>query len=294
MSLRTLEYIAAVARLKHFANAAKECHVSQPTLSMQIKKFEELIGVPVFERNLNKVMLTEAGYELVEKAKNILILQKEMFEIAEQFKNPFAGTIKIGAFPTLAPYLFPKIIPDISGKYNDLKLFLIEEKTEVLFSQLKEGLIDGAFLAPSEELQDNDLCSPYLFSDPFKLAVSEKHPLARRKSISAAELLNLKLLLLDEGHCLRDQALPLCSIESGDEKENFRATSLETLRQMIAADMGITLMPLIAITNLDKGIKYLPVKGQNMKREIHLFYRKSSPKKTLLNKIAGITINNFQ
>lgn len=275
MNLRDLQYLVSVAKHKHFGKAAKECFVSQPSLSMQIKKLEDTLGVQLFERTNKNVMVTEVGKQLIDKAKDILQGADDMVDIANNFHDPLSGEIRIGAFPTLAPYFLPRIIPKITKKFPKLKLLLLEEKTDVLIDKLKSGEIDTAFLALP--IDDNSLECIELFEDEFLLAVSTSHKLADKNSVTRNDLKNDSLLLLDEGHCLRAQALEVCSLIGLSEQQDFRATSLETLRQMVVANVGITLIPKLAKRNNDS-LVYIPFEKDPPTRKIAMFWRRTSSK----------------
>ncbi|HEY0333835.1 MAG TPA: DNA-binding transcriptional regulator OxyR [Stenotrophomonas sp.] len=245
MNLRDLKYLVALADHKHFGRAAAACFVSQPTLSTQIKKLEEELGVPLVERAPRKVMLTPAGREAAGRARNIVAEVEQMKEAARRSQDPEAGTVRLGIFPTLGPYLLPHVVPRIRERFPHLELLLVEEKSDQLLRQLREGKLDAAVLALP--VHDDQLHAEFLFEEPFVLAVPDSHPLARRQSLALEELSDLRLLLLEDGHCLRDQALDVCHTAGAMEKSEFQATSLETLRQMVAANVGVTLLPLLAV-----------------------------------------------
>jgi LysR family transcriptional regulator, hydrogen peroxide-inducible genes activator len=278
MNLRDLKYLVSVAKEQHFARAAKSSFVSQPTLSMQIKKLEDELGVQIFERSQKSFLVTKVGKEILAKAEIILREAEEIKNIARNSKDPFSGELRIGAFPTLASYFFPKILGKISKKLPKLKLFLVEEKTEVLLQKLQEGEIDAAFIALPIEARDFQV--EEIFSEPFLLAVPKNHALAKNKKIQAKNLKNQKLMLLEDGHCMRSQALEVCDIVGAFEQQDFKASSLETLRQMVEIGVGITLMPEIAIRKDDK-IAYLEISNAP-KRTIGLVWRKSSARELLM------------
>jgi len=285
MNLRDLEYLVAVADRKHFGKAAEHCHVSQPTLSMQLKKLEEYLGVQLFERTNKHVMITEAGEKIAERARQILRNAEEIKEIGKTAQDCYAGDFRLGAFPTLAPYFLPLAVPKITKKFPKLKLLLIEEKTEQLLDGLKAGSMDAALIALP--IKDDDLESAPLFNDPFFLAVPLGHPLAKRKSINQNEIKGEHLLLLEDGHCLRSQALEVCSMIGASEQQDFRATSLETLRQMVASGIGITLIPKLAMKKND-GIAYIPFAKSAPSRTIGLVWRKTSARKSCIEAMIGI------
>ena len=279
MNLRDLQYLVAVADQQHFGKAAQHCHVSQPTLSMQLKKLEEYLGVQLFERTNKQVMITPAGEEIAERARKVLQGAQEIREIAKTSQDPLAGEFRLGAFPTLAPYFLPQVAPAIARKLPKLKLLLVEEKTEQLLDKLKAGTLDAALVAlPVEE---EGFGSTPLFDDPFLLAVPLSHPLAKHKHVNQSDLRGEQLLLLEEGHCLRNQALEVCSLIGTSEQQDFRATSLETLRQMVVTGVGITLIPKLAMKKND-GIAYVPFAKLGVSRTIGLVWRKTSAKKSCI------------
>lgn len=288
MNLRDLKYLISVAKEQHFARAAEKSFVSQPTLSMQIKKLEDELGVQIFERSQKKFMVTKVGEEIIKKAEIILREAEEIKNIATNSKDPMSGEIRIGAFPTLAAYFFPKIVGKISRKFPKLKLLLIEEKTEILLQKLKSGEIDAAFIAiPCD---DFGLEHQQIFSEEFLLAVPLKHRLAKQKKVEKKDLKGQELMLLEDGHCLRDQALEACSMLGSFEQQDFRASSLETLRQMVIAGAGITFIPQIAVKKEDK-ISYLKI-ANAPKRTIGLYWRQTSARKILMQEIVKLLTQN--
>ena len=277
MNLRDLRYFIALAETRHFGRAAEACFVSQPTLSTQLKKLEEELGVALFERAPRNILLTPAGEQILRHAKLALSHVGTMQEIAKHTKDPESASIRLGIFPTLAPYLLPHVVPKLRKRFPNLELLLIEEKTEILIHQLRDGLIDAAILA--EPLTEEQFESMHLFTEPFVLALPEKHPLSKQLTLGMGELEQQHLLLLEDGHCLRDQALAVCALSGASEKEGFRATSLETLRQMVAAGVGITLLPMLAVkppVPKSPYIRLLPFRNPAPTRRIALFWRKSS------------------
>ena len=277
MNLRDLRYFIALAETRHFGRAAEACFVSQPTLSTQLKKLEEELGVALFERAPRNILLTPAGEQILRHAKLALSHVGTMQEIAKHTKDPESASIRLGIFPTLAPYLLPHVVPKLRKRFPNLELLLIEEKTEILIHQLRDGLIDAAILA--EPLTEEQFESMHLFTEPFVLALPEKHPLSNQLTLGMGELEQQHLLLLEDGHCLRDQALAVCALSGASEKEGFRATSLETLRQMVAAGVGITLLPMLAVkppVPKSPYIRLLPFRNPAPTRRIALFWRKSS------------------
>ena len=289
MNLRDLKYLVALADHKHFGRAAAACYVSQPTLSTQIKKLEDELGVPLVERAPRKVMLTPAGRDAAERARRIVAEVEQMKEAARRSQDPEAGTVRLGMFPTLGPYLLPHVVPRIRARFPHLELLLVEEKSDVLLSRLREGKLDAGLLALP--VADDQLHTEFLFEEPFVLAVPESHPLAQRGSLTLAELSHQQLLLLEDGHCLREQALDVCRLSGANEKSEFQATSLETLRQMVAADVGITLLPTPAVkppVARSPNIHLLGFSDSHASRRIGMVWRKSSAMSGFLQVFAQV------
>ena len=287
MNLRDLKYLVALADHKHFGRAAAACYVSQPTLSTQIKKLEDELGVPLVERAPRKVMLTPAGRDAAERARRIVAEVEQMKEAARRSQDPEAGTVRLGMFPTLGPYLLPHVVPRIRARFPHLELLLVEEKSDVLLSRLREGKLDAGLLALP--VADDQLHTEFLFEEPFVLAVPESHPLAQRGSLTLAELSHQQLLLLEDGHCLREQALDVCRLSGANEKSEFRATSLETLRQMVAAGVGVTLLPALSVhapVAQPAGIQLVAFRAPAPNRRIALVWRKSSAMEAFLRQLA--------
>ncbi|KZC34119.1 transcriptional regulator, partial [Rhodanobacter sp. FW510-R12] len=246
MNLRDLQYLVALAEHRHFGRAAEACFVSQPTLSTQIKKLEDELGVSLVERTPRKVLLTEVGRDIATRARDVLNEIEQIRGVARRTLDPESGTVRLGIFPTLGPYLLPHALPLVREAFPRLELLLVEEKTEVVLRMLREGKLDAGILALP--LHEDSLHSEFLFEEPFLLAVSDAHPLAQHQGqLKLGDLSSQNLLLLEDGHCLRDQALEVCHLTGAGEHSGFRATSLETLRQMVAANVGITLLPVTAV-----------------------------------------------
>ncbi|HRN63020.1 MAG TPA: DNA-binding transcriptional regulator OxyR [Luteimonas sp.] len=308
MNLRDLKYLIAVADHRHFGRAAAASFVSQPTLSTQIRKLEDELGVSLVERAPRKVMLTPIGAEIVERARRVVAEIEQMKEAARRSQKPEAGTVRLGIFPTLGPYLLPHVVPGIRERFPDLQLLLVEEKSDELLARLRDGRLDAAILALP--VHDDQLHHEYLFEEPFLLAVPEQHPLAKRQALGLDDLAHENLLLLEDGHCLRRQTLDVCALAGAHERAEFRATSLETLRQMVAANVGITLLPALAVqppVAHPRNIRLLSFKGTQPSRRIAMFWRRSSamadflsqlaatirdlPPELLANPLAGVTNN---
>lgn len=284
MNIRDLRYLVALAELGNFRRAADRCFVSQPTLSGQIKKLEETLGMTLVERSHKFVKLTEGGQQILECAHRVLHEVDHMKAIASSIGNPFAGNFRLGGFPTIAPYLFPELVPFIRQAMPKLKLILMEAKTQDLLVSLQDGSIDAAILALPVDASGL-VCQP-LFDDEFLLAVEPDHALAQQSSVSMAELASERLLLLEEGHCLRTQALDLCQHHNIQE-ESFRATSLETLRQMVKAGTGVTLIPRIA-ADADHDICYVPFTAPAPSRVIGLVWQKGHHREAVMQQLAQI------
>lgn len=283
MNIRDLSYFLAVAELEHFGKAAEQCYVSQPTLSGQIKKLEENLGVTLFERTNRRVILTDVGRNIATHAKLILREVDVINEIAESANDPLSGKFRIGAFPTLSTYVFPELVTKVKKVLPKIRIILLEEKTNILLNKLKDGDIDAALLALP--VNDINLVSHKLFEDEFFLAVPPDHELNECKLVDQKTLIKHRLLLLEEGHCLRDQALEVCNLHGIAEEQDFKATGLETLRQMVKAGTGITFMPKVAITKSEAGIHYIPFKAPAPTRTIGLVWRKTTSRLEVIQKV---------
>jgi LysR family hydrogen peroxide-inducible transcriptional activator len=248
---------------------------------MQIKKLEETLGVEIFERDKQNFLITPVGAEIIKKAEIILQESEEIKMIAKNSKDPHKGEIRIGAFPTVASYFLPNFVKNIHKKFPHLKIFLIEAKSDELIAKLKNGELDFCLLAMP--IADDNLIGEKIFSEKFLLATPKGHPFSKKSKIQIKELKNQELMLLEDGHCLRDQALEICSMVKAFENQDFRATSLETLRQMVANGTGITLIPEIAVRSDDK-ISYVKIFNAPF-RTIGIHYRKSSVQKNLIKEI---------
>ena len=287
MNLRDLRYLIALAELRHFGKAAEACFVSQPTLSTQIRKLEEELGVVLVERAPRKLMLTAAGQDVVLRARRIVAEVEQMKESARRSRDPEAGSLRLGVFPTLGPYLLPHVVPQLRERFPQLELLLVEEKSDVLLARLREGKLDATLLALP--LHDDQLHAEWLFDEPFVLAAPRQHALASRTSLAMAELSDETLLLLEDGHCLREQALDVCRLTGAQERTGFRATSLETLRQMVAAGVGVTLLPALSVHApivQPDNIRLVPFTAPAPSRQIALVWRKSSALDAFLRTLA--------
>jgi len=289
MNLRDLSYFIALADHLHFGRAAAASFVSQPTLSTQIRKLEEELGVALVERAPRNVMLTPAGRDVAVRARRIVADIEEMREAARRSQDPEAGTVTLGLFPTLGPYLLPHVVPAIRKRFPELELLLVEEKSDVLLERLQQGRLDAAVLALP--VADDQLHVEFLFEEPFVLAVPEAHPLADRGALSMADIAEERLLLLSDGHCMRAQALDVCHLSGAGEKAEFQATSLETLRQMVAANVGVTLLPTLAVkppVARSDSITLVPFRDPPPSRRIALAWRRSTAMAPFLRDLAGV------
>ena len=290
MNLRDLRYLVALADHKHFGRAAAASFVSQPTLSTQIRKLEDELGVPLVERAPRRVMLTPIGRDIAERARRVLGEVAQMGEVARRSQDPEAGSVRLGVFPTLAPYLLPHVLPGIRARFPRLELLLVEEKTDAILSRLHDGRLDAAVLALP--LHDDQLHVEPLFEEPFVLAAPRTHPLAARdRPLRLDDLDHVHLLLLEEGHCLRDQALDVCRLAGANERDGFRATSLETLRQMVAAGVGLTLLPLLAVqppVPPSPDIRLLKFLGKPPSRQVAMVWRRSTAMAGFLKQLAPL------
>ena len=289
MNIRDLQYLIAVAEHRHFGRAADACFVSQPTLSTQIKKLEESLGVVLIERTNRQVMLSPAGEQIVQQASVILREVNTLSAIAEQYRDPLGGEFRLGVIPTVAPYLLPKILRPMGDAFPNLRLQLTEAQTADLIRMLRYGELDAVILALP--LNDESVYELKLFVEPFLFAASIEHAKAHLDTVELDDLAGEEVLLLEDGHCLRDQALEVCSSHRAAENTNFRATSLETLRQMVAANIGITLMPQLAVEYENQKLRYIPFREDIPSREIGLCWRQTSTRTVLLEKLGQVLQN---
>lgn len=292
MTLTELKYIVAVARERHFGKAAEACYVSQPTLSVAVKKLEEELDVKLFERSANEVTVTPLGEEIVRQAQSVLEQAANIKDIAKRGKDPLAGSLKLGVIYTIAPYLLPDLVRQVITHSPQMPLVLQENFTVKLLEMLRTGEIDCAILA--EPFPDTGLAIAPLYDEPFFAAVPTSHQLANKDTVSTEELKKETMLLLGNGHCFRDHVLEVCpefarfSSDTEGIRKSFEGSSLETIKHMVAAGMGITLVPALSVPKdalsgkKHRGdepfVKYLPVKDGNLPpptRRIVLAWRRS-------------------
>ena len=287
LKLKDLRYLVELADTRHFGRAAERSFVSQPTLSAQLKKLEEYLGVQLIERAPKRVSLTPAGEAIVERARRILEASGEIVELARGHRDPLAGRIKLALLPTIGPYLLPHVAAKLRKQLPRLELMLYEYQTDTMLEKLHSGEIDVGILALPVPLDGLD--SQVLYKEPFMVAMPTGHKLAGKTSIRPEDLDHETLLLLEDGHCLRDQALAICSTTGVHEKQDFRATSLETLRQMVAAGVGITLLPELAGRGAyghARGVVMRPFAKPVPTRTIGAVWRKSSARREVILALA--------
>ena len=279
MSLRQLEYFAALAERLSFREAADDCFVTQPGLSAQLKDLERLLGVQLFERSQRTVLLTPAGETLLPLARGILTASDEFVDLARSLTQPLSGILRLGVIPTVAPYLLPKMLPTLHQRYPQLQVRLHEDLTHRLLELLSHGKLDLLLVALEADL--GNVSTLALTTDPFVLAVPTRHRLAKRKRVTEADIAGEQVLLLNDGHCLRDQALAVCHTSGASEVGDFRASSLNTLVQMVAGGIGITLLPRLSLeveTPQLSHIVILPFRKPEPSRTIGLVWRTTSPR----------------
>lgn len=282
LSTAELRYAVALADHRHFGRAAAACGVTQPSLSSGIAKLERTLRTPVFERAPKSVNVTPLGAEIVAEARRVLDAMDRIGDLAAQGREPLSGPLRLGVIPTMGPYLLPWLFQPLRAAYPRLQLVLREVKTSEMVEELAHNQLDAGILALP--LPVTGLSSSPLFEEPFLLVVPRDHALARKKTVTEADLEDQRVLLLDEGHCLRDQALSICrraGAESGSQDADFRATSIETLRHMVAAGMGSTLLPALAVANDEEsrsGVAVRPFQSPRPGRRMTLAWRKTHPR----------------
>lgn len=285
MTLSEFRYIVAVAKELHFGRAAKKCFVSQPTLSVAVKKIEDELGVVLFERHQHEVSITPLGQIIINQAEIVLNETKVLKELAKQNKDELNGELKLGVIYTVGPYLLPKLIPVINKQVPDLVLIIEEDYTEDLYNKLKSGEIDIAILA--NPFNHPGIVTEVLYQEPFMVALPSNHPLAKKKKLSAGDLLDDTMLLLKSGNCFRDQVVKVCPScvsplgKNQQLQKTLQSSSIETIRQMVAAGAGITILPSSSInaqSGLNGLLEYRPFTKPVPYREVIIAYRKSFPR----------------
>ncbi|WP_372865177.1 DNA-binding transcriptional regulator OxyR [Spongiibacter sp.] len=273
IKLRDLQYLDAVARHQHFGRAAEACFVSQPTLSGQIMKLEEQLGLALFERHRKRVLLTPAGEALIARARAVLRAADDFESSARALSAPLSGDFQLGLIPTVAPYLLPHIMAPLGRELPDINFYLHEDQTHVLLQQLDEGKLDVVILSWLDSIEHVERYQ--LYREPLVLAAPRDQPLAKLKQAALSDLDGQAVLTLEDGHCLRDETLDYCFTAGAKEDPRFQATSLETLRYMVASGLGMTLMPQLAVRLADEqqGLRYVPFRKPVPSREICLLVR---------------------
>jgi LysR family hydrogen peroxide-inducible transcriptional activator len=284
ITLKQLRYLAALARHGHFGRAAEACAVTQPALSMQIRELEQFLGVTLVERRPGEVMLTEIGREISRRAEEVLASARDLVDFARQRARPLTGRLTLGIIPSLAPYLLPLMLPALQSRFPDLELELRETQTRLLVEEIKNGTLDAAMLALP--LGEPDIDTLELFNDLFLLAVPSSDPRPGDRRVAARDIDQSRLILLEDGHCLRDQALAFCATiprrpAPGAAGMTFGASSLATVMQMVAGGYGVTLIPQIAaaVEARDDRVKFLRLEEPQPGRSIGLAFRRTSPRK---------------
>lgn len=286
-SLRQLQYVVAVAETLSFRRAADRCHVSQPALSAQLSQLEDVLGLRLFERDRKRVIVTAAGKEVVARARALLRAADDLVEAARNASDPLGGTLRIGVIPTISPYLLPCVTPALRRDFPRLTVLWVEDKTEVLSKGLASGELDAAVLALEADVGDVE--GEPLAKDTFWLATPVGDPLGSKETpVALKELRGARVLLLDDGHCFREQALAVCAGAQAEELE-FRATSLSTLAQMVAGGAGVTLLPALAVPTEARraDLTTRPLAAPAPYRTIALVWRKRSPLATPLRTVAA-------
>ena len=305
MTLTELRYVVAVSRELHFGNAAASCFVSQPTLSVAIKKLEDELGVAIFERHKHDVTVTTLGEKIVEQAQQTLEQANIIKQIAEEGLDQLKGELRIGAIYTIGPYLLPKIIPLLNQQAPDLTIIIEEDFTHNLAERLKRGELD--IIIVSTPFKIPGISSKVLYKEPFLVALPENHVLAKKKSIKADDLIKETMLLLRSGNCFRDQVIEACPACKSDTfskyaiQKTLESSSIETIRQMVAAGSGVTILPCTSI-NEDMGVNNLlafrPFAKPVPEREIAIAYRNSYPRQKLIHLlidvISGCKLDNVK
>jgi LysR family hydrogen peroxide-inducible transcriptional activator len=290
MNIRDLQYAVAVAEIRHFGRAAEACHVSQPALSGQIKKLEDYLGVPLFERTNRAVRVTPVGELIIEQARAVLAQVDRIEETARAHLDPLCGKLRLGMITTIGPYLTPSFLPSVRHGLPNLELRLLEDMTHMLEEALLENRIDAAVTATDPD--DPRLAEISLYDEPFWIALPNGHPLADQEAVDIRQIEPEELLLLSDGHCLSDQVISFCNLPDEDQSRiNTQQTSLATILALVGAGAGVTLVPATALAGgwmTDTGIAMRREKTGKASRHVRLVFRASYPRRPLLEKIADI------
>ncbi|MFT5482950.1 MAG: LysR family hydrogen peroxide-inducible transcriptional activator [Halieaceae bacterium] len=280
-TLKQLKYLSAVAEHAHFGNAARACHVSQSTLSAGIQELEDALGAALVERNNKRVILTQLGQEVVQRSRAILIDVEDLVAVCDASAEPFSGKMRLGVIPTIAPFILPGLLKKLRSKHPAFQLFIREDLSHHLVDALHRGELDVLLLAlpyPADNVE-----TLALFQDDFLLAFPSGHPLGRGPQLLTSQLKDQELLLLEDGHCLRDHALDACKLKDSDVSVPYQATSLNTIVQMVANGIGITLLPAMAMDArilIGTDVKTRAFSEAGISRTIGLMWRKKTPRRT--------------
>lgn len=280
-TVKQLRYLCTVVEHGHFGRAARACHVSQSTLSAGILELEEVLGASLLERNNRTLVLTSLGEEVVARARNLLLDVEDLVALCQASSEPLSGRLRLGVIPTIAPFLLPGLLKSLRSDYPAFTPFIREDLTEHLIEALHRGELDLLLLALPYTAEGVDTMP--LFDDPFFLASMTEHPLASAKSLDTADLQGQELLLLEDGHCLRDHALEACKLRGSEYKVPYQATSLTTVVQMVASGIGVTLLPGMAVSSgalSSSEVAVTPFRDKAISREIGLMWRRKTPRQT--------------
>ena len=278
-TLKQLRYLCAVSEHGHFGRAARACHVSQSTLSAGVLELEDVLGAPLVERNNRRVLLTPLGSEVIGRGRDILLQVEDLVSLCEASSAPFAGKLRLGVIPTIAPFILPRLLKNLRRQHPGFQLFIREEMSGPLLAALHRGELDVLLLAlpyPADGVE-----TMHLFEDDFLLASPRDHPLGRGQRVRTAQLRGEELLLLEDGHCLRDHALEACKLQDTEVSVPYQATSLNTIVQMVANGIGITLLPRMALDARilsGTGVRVAEFSERGISRAIGLMWRKKTPR----------------
>ncbi|MFD2367575.1 hydrogen peroxide-inducible genes activator [Pseudoduganella sp. GCM10020061] len=294
MTLTELKYIVAVARARHFGHAAEACYVAQPTLSVAIKKLEDELGVTLFERGGAEISVTPLGQQIIAQAERVLEQTAAIKELAKQNKDPLAGPLRLGVIYTIAPYLLPPLVKNVIDNVPQMPLILQENFTVRLLELLRQGELDAAIMALP--LPEHGMSTQALYDEPFVVAMPKNHAWANRKSIPAKDLKSETMLLLGTGHCFRDQVLEVCpemaryAAPGNGMQRTFEGSSLETIRHMVAAGIGLTVLPRASVPDMDARdgmLRFVPFEEPAPSRRVVLVWRKSFTRRAAIDAIVA-------
>jgi len=293
ITLRQLRYLAALARHRHFGRAAEDCSVTQPALSMQVRELEREIGAELVERRPGEIVLTDIGIDVAQRAERILAATRDLVDFARH-RDLLSGRLRLGIIPTLAPYVLPRVLPRLQVLHPQLRLEVRETQTKLLLEELTAGTLDCVMLALP--VDGTDVETLPLFGDPFLLAVPASDPRPARRQVTVADVDQSRLILLEEGHCLRDQALAFCATSRHDQPAGLGATSLATVMQMVANGYGVTLVPEVAVDAElhDPRVKLLRFAEPEPTRTVGLVWRRTSPRRKDFEALGKIVVETLR